>query len=310
MITLLHGDCRAVLPTLPAGSVQCVITSPPYYGLRKYTDDANEIGTEATPQAYVAALVAVFAEVWRVLRDDGVLWVNLGDSYGRGTRVNWSGDATRGTNAHKAVTDAGSYGAAAAILPEKNLLGMPWRVAFALQDAGWILRSDVIWSKPNPMPESVTDRPPRAHEYVFLFAKQPRYFYDAAAIAEAATHTGGGVIATPDKAARNGQTNNGTGRTTIRSKESATRNRRTVWTIATHPYAGAHFATMPEALIEPCILAGSRAGDTILDPFAGSGTVMRVAERFGRDAIGIDLNQDYLELQQQRTDKVQKELFT
>jgi len=158
----LNGDCREMLQTLPAQSVQCVVTSPPYYGLRKYSDDPREIGQEATPALYVAALVEAFRQLRRVLRDNGVVWLNLGDSYGRGDRVKWSGDAQRGTNAHKVVTEAGGYGATPAILPDKNLLGIPWRVAFALQDDGWYLRSDIIWNKPNCMPESVTDPDPRA----------------------------------------------------------------------------------------------------------------------------------------------------
>ncbi|HWP88012.1 MAG TPA: site-specific DNA-methyltransferase, partial [Burkholderiales bacterium] len=185
MITLLTGDCREQMGTLPAGSVQTCVTSPPYYGLRKYGDDVREIGQEATPAAYVAALVAVFEEVKRVLRDDGTCWVNLGDSYAMngipGLRA--SGDHPRDCECSY-CTKPNTPRRAPAGIPPKNLLGMPWRVAFALQDAGWILRSDIIWSKPNPMPESVRDRPTRAHEYLFLFAKRPRYFYDADAIRE------------------------------------------------------------------------------------------------------------------------------
>jgi DNA modification methylase len=340
VITLLQGDACQTLRTLPDQSVQCVVTSPPYWGLRKYSDDPREIGNEPTPAAYVAALLAVFTEVWRVLRNDGTLWLNLGDSYGRGDRVKWAGDATRGTNAHKVVTDAGGYGTPTAILPAKNLLGMPWRVAFALQDAGWILRSDIIWSKPNAMPESVTDRPTRAHEYMFLFAKQARYFYDAAAIAEPVkqssidrinqptfdAQTGGpkdygttGVNTSRSmrktlenfkkKQAGHGRRHEGFNERYDFNNPAPTRNKRTVWEIATRPYSAAHFATMPEALIEPCVLAGSRVGDTVLDPFGGSGTVAKVAERFQRSAILIELNQAYIDLQEQRTDKVQVEMF-
>jgi DNA modification methylase len=363
VITLLHGDARDMLQTLPTGSVQCVITSPPYFGLRAYGDDPREIGREATPAAYVAALIAVFAEVWRVLRDDGTLWVNLGDSYvaspAGNTDATWS--AKQASNVGSAARRTRSTITPG--LPAKNLLGIPWRVAFALQDAGWILRSDIIWAKPNPMPESVRDRPTRAHEYLFLFAKRQRYFYDAEAIAEAATQHGQGSLGELNTK-KPAETTNGRGATTLKDPDRVTRNRRSVWTIATQPYAGAHFATMPEALVEPCILAGSAsqacetcgaawgrvtkdedgtmndesggadsssfivhrssfvpgfaprcrcatntgaARSICLDPFLGSGTVARVAERFGRDAIGIDLHAEYLELQEKRTDGVQVE---
>lgn len=352
MITLLHGDACEQLVTLPDQSVQTVITSPPYWGLRKYTDDPREIGNEPTPAAYVAALVAVFAECRRVLRDDGTLWLNLGDAYANDTK--WGGQ-TSGKHAGglQGTTYIGRNRTQTG-LPSKSLIGLPWRVAFALQDAGWILRSDIIWAKPNCMPESVTDRPTRAHEYLFLFAKQARYFYDAAAIAEPvqqssidrinqpnfdnqtggpkdysttgvntnrsmrgtlenfAKHGKGGKNAFRGQGAhREGENGpaNREGRDMQGVGAGITRNKRTVWTIATKPYAEAHFATMPEALIEPCLLAGSKAGDTVLDPFGGSGTVARVAERYQRNAILIDLNQAYIDLQEKRTDKLQVEMF-
>lgn len=270
-ITTLHGDCRGTLKTLPDASVQCCVTSPPYFGLRKYSDDPREIGQEATPAEYVAALVEVFREVRRVLRDDGVLWLNLGDSYAGGKEGHddeGAADIARraaqyGTGAPKALAK-GANGRARirdARLDSKNLLGIPWRVAFALQDDGWILRSDVIWSKPNAMPESVTDRPTRAHEYVFLFSKSRRYFYDADAIREPYSEASISRMeynfksygADSDYGRKHGALRDGG---EIKPNPSG-RNRRTVWTIATQPYSGAHYATMPEALIAPCILAGS-----------------------------------------------------
>lgn len=250
-ITLLHGDCRDKLRDLADRSVQCIVTSPPYYGLRRYDVDGQQIGLEQSPAEYVAALVAVFRECRRVLRDDGVLWVNLGDSYAAGGMSNPSAKSTLGGGKDRGAAEY-SISRRVPDIPEKNLLGIPWRVAFALQDDGWILRSDIIWSKPNPMPESVTDRPTRAHEYLFLFAKSPRYYYDAQAIAETASAAGripGGNRKVDDS--RNDANRDMT------IPVAAYRNRRTVWTVATRPYSGAHFAVFPEQLIAPCILAGS-----------------------------------------------------
>lgn len=272
---ILTGDCRAILPTLPAESVQCVVTSPPYFGLRDYQVD-GQIGHEPTPAEYVATLVAVFREIWRVLRRDGTVWLNLGDSYNApaGSATN-PGISQKGRRVP--VYEKGQGYKKAKDLKPKDLIGIPWRVAFALQDDGWYLRSDIIWHKPNPMPESVTDRPTKAHEYVFLLAKSERYYYNR-----------------PDR--------NDT-------EQTGRRNRRTVWTISTQPFSGAHFAVMPEALVEPCILAGSRPGDTILDPFAGSGTVLRVATRLQRQSIGIELNPAYIALAEQRTNGVQLQMI-
>ena len=382
MITLLHGDCRTVLPTLPPASVQCVVTSPPYFGLRRYSDDPREIGGESTPAEYVAHMVAVFAEAWRVLADDGTLWLNLGDSYANDTK--WGG-RTSGKHAGglQGTTFIGRNRRMTG-LPSKSLIGIPWRVVFALQDAGWILRSDIIWHKPNSMPESVNDRPTRDHEYLFLFAKQPDYYFDAAAIAEPVrradrpqymraveiafaagltnehidairavgitdtgkareTQTGAGkndprvqALADEAKAVLKGyyrefltksagdsfkRSGNKRSAVVVPSNHAThrddredvqysklTRNRRTVWTIATESLRAEHYAPMPQALVEPCILAGSRPGDTVLDMFSGSGTVARVAGRFGRHSIGIDLNADYIELQERRTDGLQIEM--
>ena len=269
-------------------SVQCVITSPPYWGLRDYGVD-GQLGLESTPEEYISNMVQVFREIWRVLRPDGTLWLNLGDSY------------------------AGSGGAGGDYnLPAKNLIGIPWRVAFALQADGWYLRQDIIWHKPNPMPESVHDRCTRAHEYIFLFAKSSRYYYNADAIVEPAV---GGHSATaasfrrgsgkrsipilPGKAATHRLS-----RPDVRYN-GPTRNRRSVWTVATRPYRGAHFATFPPELIEPMVLAGSRPGDIVLDPFAGTGTVGQVCIKYGRRFIGIELNPDYIKLAQRRTSNVQ-----
>jgi len=293
---LLHGDCRQVLKTLPAESVNCCVTSPPYFGLRDYGVD-GQIGLEQTPDAYVAELVAVFKEVKRVLRDDGTLWLNLGDSYGTGTTAARK-QGSRGLGAHtqEAQDAVGRCGGMA-----KQLFGIPWRVAFALQSDGWYLRQDIIWHKPNPMPESVTDRCTKAHEYLFLLTKNARYFWDAEAMKEKADSV---VVMKGALGKRNGKDRNDThdkiGGHSAKA-DNATRNRPSVWTIPTQPYSGAHFAVMPPRLAELCILAGSRSGDTVIDPFFGSGTTGEVAERLGRKWIGLDLNADYEALQRERT---------
>ena len=295
--TLLTGDCRTILPTLPERQVQCCVTSPPYFGLRDY-GHAEQIGLEPTPDAYVAELVAVFREVRRVLADDGTLWLNLGDSYASGEIGRHDGSSGRRIDGHKVSTkfvtrqqarmDTG--------MPTKNLLGIPWRVAFALQADGWYLRSDIIWHKPNPMPESVTDRPTKAHEYVFLLSKSARYFYDAAAISEQSSGLKGGEFGSGGKEV--GRLRQDSARP--RPVDDGTRNARTVWTISTKPYKGAHFATMPPDLAERCILAGSRRGDTVLDPFSGSGTTASVAVGHGRKAIGIEASAEYQRLAVER----------
>jgi DNA modification methylase len=340
--TLLHGDALDVLATLPAASVQCCITSPPYLGLRDY-GVAGQIGLEASPAEYVARLVAVFREVRRVLRDDGTLWLNVGDSYnaynvnrgpsqsisaradvGRadlgGLRRGTIGPATDSDRTVRGDTGRGQAGQrdrglrelerglTVACLKPKDLIGIPWRLAFALQGDGWYLRSDIIWHKPNPMPESVTDRPTRAHEYLFLLSKRATYYYDAAAIAEpqsastlerfaigqAPRKTGAPKHGNPERLVKPDAVTGGVG---ILANG---RNRRSVWAIPTQPYAEAHFATMPEKLVEPCILAGSRPGDTVLDPFVGSGTVCLVAARFNRRSIGIDISETYLAMAERR----------
>jgi DNA modification methylase len=372
-LTVYAGDCRAVMAEMPEQSVHCVVTSPPYWGLRDYGAD-GQIGLEPTPEAYVETMVAVFREVRRVLRDDGTVWLNLGDSYTSGN----SGQRVRNSNGGFAGSDGertqdatrANPGRASVIgAKPKDLVGIPWRTAFALQADGWYLRSDVVWSKPNPMPESVTDRPTKSHEYVFLLSKRERYYFDADAVREAVSDTPGARawrrVFDPSKQAKEaalkaaGIKGGNDGR---RDPNPAGRNLRSVWNIATQPYPGAHFATFPEALVEPCVKAGTpergvcpdcgapwvrltrREGGeryatgksaekngaglatafsgytdgssaptfittgwrpscrhdaeavpaTVLDPFAGSGTTGRVAQRLGRRAVLVDLNPAYL----------------
>jgi DNA modification methylase len=356
MLTILQGDALDKLQELPAESVQCCVTSPPYWGLRDYgtatweggngecdhkrfnayptglvgTDDAQrdgkffksqclkcgakridaQIGLEETPEQYVANMVEVFRGVWRVLCKDGTLWLNLGDSYAMSTK----GSSGKG---EKQITNAGTLLADRKWripdrLKPKDLVGIPWRVAFALQADGWYLRSDIIWAKPNPMPESVTDRPTKAHEYLFLLSKNERYFYDAEAIREPQSEGtferfGNG------KAPRqiNPKARIADQRSVLSNAKykqcapdailpDGCRNKRSVWTVPTTPYAEAHFATFPPDLIKPCILAGTKSGDVVLDPFAGSGTTGTVAIEFGRKAILIELNPDYIPLIEQR----------
>jgi DNA modification methylase len=363
-LSILTGDCREILPALEAQSVQCCVSSPPYWGLRDYgtaqweggsvwcehlerlgdgsqhradgfdtpfrtganyvhqrTPDRvcrcgarridSQLGLEATPEEYIAKMAAVFMEVWRVLRDDGTLWVNMGDSYAHGIpggdcvfangrtdgREFYDSDKARGREKRSTLAPG---------LKPKDLCMMPARLAIALQASGWYLRSEIVWHKPNPMPESVTDRPTKAHEMIYLLAKQERYFYDAEAIREPNSENshfgrkdGANVPVRLEylKQPKNGgQTGLGACNDPVNG-----RNKRTVWTVATQPYAEAHFATFPEEIPKLCILAGSKLGDTILDPFAGSGTVGRVALELGRRAVLIELNPAYIELAEERT---------
>jgi len=309
MITMLTGDCRDVLPTLPAASVHCVVTSPPYWGLRDY-GVAAQLGLEPDFHAYVAAMVGVFREVRRVLRDDGTLWLNLGDSY---TSAGGGGEARmaelhgeRDTDFRRGVLAEGRSGKRpfqSVGLKPKDLCGIPWRVAFALQADGWYLRQDIIWSKPNPMPESVTDRCTKAHEYLFLLSKRERYYYDAAAIREDAeygrrstfrsTSYENSISRENGEIRRDPVTNSG-------ADPSAGRNKRSVWEVTTQPFSEAHFATFPPALIEPCIKAGCPLGGTVLDPFGGAGTTGLVADRLQRNAILIELNPTYAAMGERR----------
>jgi DNA modification methylase len=291
--TILVGDVRTRLAEIPDGSIQTCITSPPYWGLRDYGKN-EQIGLEESPQEYVNSMVEVFREVWRVLRDDGTLWLNIGDSYsgsGKGPAGNLGAthDERNMEKKHSAIVPDG--------LKPKDLVGIPWRVAFALQADGWYLRQDIIWAKPNPMPESVTDRCTKSHEYIFLLSKSRSYYFDNKAIKEPAVSNVGnakirfggnkyGDSNDPKHATKSGNV----------WKPSATRNKRDVWTINTKPFKGAHFAVMPEALVEPCVLAGSREGDIVLDPFTGSGTVAVVALANGRNFIGTELNSEYAQI--------------
>ncbi len=260
---ILRGDALHILSRLPKESVQCVVTSPPYWGLRDYGMD-GQIGLEATPSQFVNRLVAVFREVHRVLKNDGTFWLNVGDGYTSGNR-GWRAPDKKNPARAMTVRPDTPEG-----LKPKDLVGIPWRLAFALQQDGWYLRSDVIWNKPNAMPESVKDRPTRSHEYIFLFSKTENYYYDYEAVKE--------------------PTDNGKGKRNIRS----------VWDVNTEPFKDAHFATFPPKLIEPCILAGTKKGSYVLDPFFGSGTVGVVCELLKRNYIGIELHPEYIALAAKR----------
>ena len=301
-VKILIGDCRDVLRTLPDASVQCCVTSPPYFGLRDY-GVAGQIGLEPTPDDFVAEMVAVFRDVRRVLRDDGTLWLNLGDSYA--STVKGSGGAGKSRlGPNRDLQNIGHQKFEPRRfdmqgLKPKDLIGIPWRVAFALQADGWYLRSDIIWHKPNPMPESVTDRPTSAHEHIFLLAKSARYFYDAEAVREANSNPDLAECITPRKdRSGNGEWQPGTGGRMGSVRDG--RNLRNVWTVATKPFSGAHFATFPPALIEPCVKAGCPKGGTVLDPFGGAGTTGLVADRLHRNAVLIELNPDYAAMAERR----------
>lgn len=290
---LYHGDCREMMANLPEQSIQCCVTSPPYFGLRDYGHE-GQIGLEQTPDEYVQKLVDVFREVWRVLRDDGTVWVNLGDTYAAARSYQVV------DNKHKDVGNKIGHKVPPGC-KQKDLIGIPWMVAFALRADGWYLRQDIIWSKPNPMPESVKDRCTKSHEYVFLLSKSQRYFYDADAVKEEATNrppgnkkpTKGGREYDFDERFRYAA---GLHKITAASK----RNLRSVWTVSTRPYPGAHFATFPPDLIKPCIKAGSQRGAIVLDPFFGSGTTGLVAQKLGRQWIGLELSAEYCEIAKKR----------
>ena len=310
---VLIGDCIASMQSLPDQSVHTCVTSPPYFGLRDY-GMPGQIGLEDTPEAFVARLVEVFREVRRVLRDDGTLWLNLGDSYGAaggdiftGFNARYSGTGLDGGKQADIAASAKAAGSRETGLRPKNLLGIPWRVAFALQADGWYLRQDIIWHKPNPMPESVTDRCTKAHEYIFLLSKSARYYFDAKAIKEAAKDWPGHTTKKQGEFGGKGATP-GTGQSAFRYITD-TRNRRSVWTVTTKPFKGAHFATFPPNLIEPCILAGCPVGGTVLDPFGGSGTTAGVALRNSRKAILCELNPSYAAMMHDRVSSIAGGLF-
>ena len=295
---ILFGDCKKTLKQFPRGSAQMCVTSPPYYGLRDYGGEANQIGQEETPEEFIQSLVEVFREVRDVLKDDGVLWLNIGDSYynyrpGTGglpkqTVSKTNQDLPTQCNRRANKIDG---------LKEKDLIGIPWMLAFALRADGWYLRQDIIWHKPNPMPESVKDRCTKSHEYIFLLSKNKNYYYDNEAIKEPVKQDWGTRDRTKGK-----YHNPGTGLAPHSglSKSYDRKNKRSVWSITNKPYKGAHFACFPPDLIEPCILAGSREGDVILDPFMGSGTTAMVAKQHDRSYIGCELHEDYGSLIQKR----------
>jgi DNA modification methylase len=297
---IYQGDCLDILPTLEPKSIQCCVTSPPYYGLRDYGCD-GQIGLESTPEAYVEKLVAVFREVRRVLKDDGTLWLNLGDSY------NGSGGAGGDYNDGGLKEGQPKYpGRNIHALKPKDLIGIPWRVAFALQADGWYLRQDIIWAKPNPMPESVTDRCTKSHEYIFLLTKSARYYYDNEAVQELSVSesgTAGSWDGNRDFGLPNGHTR--FAKPNLGGSIDGKRNKRSVWNVTTKPYKEAHFATFPEEIPRTCILAGSKKGDTILDPFSGAGTTGVVAEKLNRKYIGIELNPQYTKMAEDRIYNVQ-----
>ena len=298
---ILEGDCLQMLKRLPSKSINTCITSPPYWGLRNYNDEEKQLGMEDTPEEFVDNLVKVFREVKRVLRDDGTVWLNLGDSYSSGGRTTTTNQSLRGDKNYGVTRPKPSKG-----IKPKDLIGIPWRVAFALQQDGWYLRQDIIWNKPNPMPESVKDRCTKAHEYIFLLSKNVKYYFDNEAIQE-------------DSVSINSKGEVGKANSTINIGKSVAdkegfeirdglkdmgvyrqKNKRSVWTVTTKPYKDAHFATFPHDLIEPCVLAGCPRDGLVLDPFAGSGTTGQVALAHNRKAVLIELNAEYVQLIKKR----------
>ena len=314
---VIVGDCLESMRNMSDQSVHCCVTSPPYFGLRDYGVD-GQIGLEPTPEEFVQALVEVFREVRRVLRNDGTLWLNLGDSYaqqgGRGEQGATS--ARKGRSNVGAQQKRSSLRAPEGFKP-KDLIGIPWRVAFALQADGWYLRQDIIWHKPNPMPESVRDRCTKAHEYIFLLSKGPKYYFNAEAIKEPATKGPQRMQADPASAARKSVGPHSRGPEGFNHQYADServwaadgkRNKRSVWSVTAKPFKGAHFATFPPDLVEPCILAGCPAGGTVLDPFGGSGTTAGVALAHGRNAILCELNPEYVELVPARVESVKQRI--
>jgi DNA modification methylase len=334
---IYHGDSLDILRTWPDAFVQTVVTSPPYWGLRDYSV-LGQIGLEKTPEAYVSRLVEVFREVRRVLKDDGTLWLNLGDTFANnGTGGNGSTGGRDKSTLNSKMPPIGTTPVKKSIpygLKQKDLVGIPWMVAFALRTDGWYLRSDIIWHKPNPMPESVTDRPTKSHEYIFLMSKRKKYYYDAKAIKEPAiyfdddrkgraleahkympTGTHNGIRPVYKDARSYDGKHSDKQRGHVRRHAGfndrwdamdkidqcgSMRNKRDVWTVATSPYLEAHFATFPPSLIKPCILAGSRQNDIVMDPFMGAGTTALVAVGYSRKFLGVELNPKYIEMADRR----------
>lgn len=331
---IVMGDALSVLHRISDNYIDCCVTSPPYYGLRDYGVE-GQLGLEESPQEYIDKMVEVFREVRRTLRSDGTLWLNIGDSYAGAGGISQPHRDASGGIGNKGTRGRQSYAASAGgfhrpistggEIKRKDLIGIPWQLAFALREDGWYLRQDIVRHKPNAMPESVKDRCTKSHEYIFLLSKSDKYYFDNEAIKEPAVGfdnrppAGSRGAATPNTRRRKGnaktfrgggaytnhQSINNSGEVERESNgnsknETGLRNRRSVWNVATQGYAKAHFATFPERLIEPCILAGSRPGGIVLDPFIGSGTTAVVAERYGREFIGIDLNPEYIEIAKKR----------
>ena len=314
MNSIEFGDCRDIMRKWAADNVkvQTCVTSPPYFGLRDY-GHKDQLGLEQTPQEYINNMVQVFQCVWDVLADDGTLWLNIGDSYASYRDGKATPDTTRGDKTGTLVPKGSArnrmastfYGTA---IKHKDLIGIPWMLAFALRADGWYLRQDIIWHKPNPMPESVTDRCTKAHEYLFLMSKSQKYFFDNDAIKQPAKTSSEGKKLGGSKYGDNNDPKYATKSGNV-SKEYTMANRRSVWTIPTKSYAGAHFAVYPTKLIEPCILAGSRIGDIVLDPFMGSGTTAQVAMQNGRKYLGCELNENYKILQNNRLNQPELNLL-
>lgn len=304
MNKIQFGDCRETMRQwLKDGvKVQMCVTSPPYYGLRDYGHD-GQIGLEQTPKDYIEAMCEVFDCVWDILADDGVIWVNIGDSYynyrpGKGQSM--PKQTVSGTN-QDLPAECARRGNKLDGLKQKDLIGIPWMLAFALRERGWYLRQDIIWNKPNPMPESVQDRCTKSHEYIFLLSKSDKYYFNNDAIKEPAIHsnrTAGNK--NPQKGTGQEKMDTRSGLLAAQQKVYEMKNKRSVWTVSTKPYRGAHFATFPKDLIVPCILASSKEGDAVLDPFMGSGTTAQVALELGRQYVGCELNEEYKPLQEQR----------
>jgi DNA modification methylase len=304
------GDCRETMRRWKEQGIkaQTCVTSPPYYGLRDYGHE-GQIGLEETPEEYIKAMVEVFRCVWDVLEDDGTLWLNIGDSYynyrpGQGQR---QGKQSIASQKFSEVEICHKRGLKLDGLKEKDLIGIPWMMAFALRADGWYLRQDIIWHKPNPMPESVQDRCTKAHEYIFLMSKSQKYYYDTEAIQEQAERPEGPGNKT-HRHSQEGIYVSGSQKNLAKIGASETRNKRSVWTVNVKPYSGAHFAVFPSDLIEPCILAGAAPGQVVLDPFMGSGTTAQVAQNLGRQYLGCELNIDYKQLQDKRLSQMSLEL--
>ena len=310
---IIEGNCIEGMKSMPEGCVHTCVTSPPYFGLRNYNGGTDEIGCESSPEEFVEKMVEVFREVRRVLRDDGTVWLNLGDSYAsNGCYINsWlekehnKDKKHLHTKNHDRYEDRKAFRGGRYGIKAKDLMGVPWRVALALQEDGWYLRQDIIWSKPNPMPESVEDRCTKSHEYIFLLTKKPKYYYDNEAIKEPMSESSVSRLQQNTQSQIGSTIANGGAKTNGNMKAvgdftSGLKNKRSVWSVTVKPFRGAHFATFPKELILPCVLAGSPKGGVVFDPFTGSGTTAVVALENGRSFIGCELNPDYIKIAENR----------